>query len=352
MRSPEAAAPCPDRTMEDAHAAPSLDVSRLVKALAPFRVASNPRATVELLITAIPLVALWVTTMLLVRAEIWAGLLLTVPAGGFLLRLFLIQHDCGHGAFFRSRKTNTWVGRAIGVITLTPYEFWRRAHAQHHAGTGNLDRRGIGDIDTLTLAEFRQLSRAAQFRYRLYRNPITLFILGPAFQFLLVHRVPTGTARKSLPLWFSVMGTNVGIAIFFTGLIVAFGAGSFFLVHLPIIVIAATLGIWLFYIQHQFEHTTWDSSDAWSFQKAAIEGSSYYDLPPVLRWFSANIGVHHVHHLCSTVPFYRMQNVLRAAPQLREMSRLTLRQSFGTIRLTLWDERARRMISFREAAKA
>ncbi|QJU59734.1 fatty acid desaturase [Sphingomonas sp. AP4-R1] len=330
---------------------PPLDVSRLVKALAPFRVANNPRALTELTITAVPLVALWLTAMLLVRAQIWAGLLLTIPAGCFLLRLFMIQHDCGHGSFFRSRKANGWLGRAIGVLTLTPYEFWRRAHAQHHAGTGNLDRRGVGDIDTLTLAEYRRLSPWGQLRYRMYRNPVTLFLLGPAFQFLLVHRLPTGPAWKSRQLWISVMGTNVAIAALVGGLIFAFGAPAFFLVHLPVILIAATIGIWLFYIQHQFEQTSWDHADGWSFQKAALEGSSYYELPPVLRWFSANIGVHHVHHLCSTIPFYRLQNVLRAAPQLREMSRLTLRQSLKTISLTLWDERSRRLISFREAAR-
>lgn len=327
-------------------------MSHLVKALTPFRVASNPRAVAELAITALPLVALWLTAMLLVRAQIWAGLVLTIPAGAFLLRLFMIQHDCGHGSFFRSRKANGWVGRAIGVMTLTPYEFWRRSHAQHHASTGNLDRRGVGDIDTLTLAEYRGLSPWGQLRYRLYRNPVTLFLLGPAFQFLLVHRLPTGPAWKSRQLWVSVMGTNVAIAALFGGLILAFGAQAFFLVHLPVILIAATIGIWLFYIQHQFEHTSWDHADGWSFQKAAINSSSYYDLPPGLRWFSANIGVHHVHHLCSTIPFYRLPSVLRAAPQLREMNRLTLRQSLKTIRLTLWDERTRRLISFREAARA
>ncbi|MDO6416805.1 fatty acid desaturase [Sphingomonas sp. BIUV-7] len=337
---------------ESVSSVPQIDTSGLLRALTPFRAASNGRGILELVITVGPLVALWITALFLVKAQIWAGLLLTLPAGAFLLRLFMIQHDCGHGSFFRGRQANGWVGRVIGVLTFTPYEFWRRSHAHHHAGTGNLDRRGTGDIDTLTLAEFRQRSRWQQLRYRMYRNPIVLFVLGPAFQFLLVHRFPVGIARGSRALWMSVMGTNIAIALLCLGLIAGFGLTTFFLVHLPITLVAASLGIWLFYIQHQFEQTSWDTAEDWSFQKAALHGSSHYDLPPVLRWFSANIGVHHVHHLCSTIPFYRMQRALAAAPQLREVGRMTLRQSFRTIRLALWDEKSRRMISFRDAATA
>ncbi|PZU09229.1 fatty acid desaturase [Sphingomonas sp.] len=340
----------PETTAAAPPAAPSIDIPRMLKALAPFRVASNGRGAIELAITALPLALLWLAAALLVRGGIWAGALLAIPAGGFLLRLFMIQHDCGHGSFFRGRRANGWTGRIIGAITLTPYEFWRRAHAHHHAGTGNLDRRGSGDIDTLTLAEFRQLSAWGQWRYRLYRHPVTLFLLGPSFQFLLVHRLPTGPARTSPSLWISVMGTNLAIAALFSGIVLLFGVKVLLLVHLPMLLIAATIGIWLFYIQHQFEHAVWDRSEDWSFQTAALQGSSYYDLPPVLRWFSANIGVHHVHHLCSTIPFYRMQNVLKAEPRLKGISRLTLRQSLGTIRLALWDEQSRRMLSFKEAA--
>ncbi len=324
----------------------------LLKALTPFRAASDGRAGLELAITAGPLVALWLAAMLLVRAEIWLGLLLTIPAGAFLLRLFLIQHDCGHGSFFRRRIANTLVGRVIGVVTLTPYDFWRRSHAHHHAGTGNLDRRGLGDIDTLTLAEYRNLSPLRRLGYRLYRNPAILFGLGPAWQFLLRHRVPAGLMREGWQPWTSAMVTNVAIAALGFAMILIFGAAPFLLVQLPITLVAATLGMWLFYIQHQFERTLWERDGAWSFHEAALFGSSYYELPPVLRWFSANIGVHHVHHLCSTIPFYRMPGVLRAFPELKRLGRLGLRQSFGAIRLALWDEDTRRMISFREARAA
>jgi omega-6 fatty acid desaturase (delta-12 desaturase) len=336
---------------DPAPAAPAIDIPRLMKALTPYRAASNVRGAVELAITAAPLLALWIATVLLVRAGLWFGLILTIPAGALLLRLFLIQHDCGHGSFFRRRKVNTWVGRAIGVLTLTPYEFWRRAHAQHHATTGNLDKRGLGDVDTLTVAEYRQLSAWARLKYRMYRSPIVLFGLGPAFQFLLRHRIPAGLTGDRR-LWVSAMTTNVAIAMLSVGLIWLIGVPAFLLVHLPITLIAATIGVWLFYVQHQFHDTVWEQDDRWGFHDAALYGSSHYDLPPVLRWFSANIGVHHVHHLCSTIPFYRMQSVLRAFPELQAVSRLGVRESLGAIRLTLWDEDARRLISFKEARAA
>jgi len=332
-------------------APPSLDVPGVMKALAPLRAASNKRGMVELAITAGPLAILWVVAGLLVRAEIWWGLLLVIPAGAFLLRLFMIQHDCGHGSFFRGKKANGWVGRIIGVLTLTPYEYWRRAHAHHHAGTGNLDRRGAGDIDTLTLEEFRQRTPWQRLRYRMYRHPVVLFLLGPAYQFLLVHRLPP-KLKTSRAVWLSVMGTNCAVAVFAIAMIALFGLKTVLLVHLPITLVAATLGIWLFYIQHQFEHTVWDPAEDWSFHKAALHGSSYFDLPPVLRWFSANIGVHHVHHLSSGIPFYRLQKALAIVPHLKNVGRMTLLQSFSTVRLALWDEDSRRMISFKDAATA
>jgi omega-6 fatty acid desaturase (delta-12 desaturase) len=323
-----------------------------LKALKPFRFADDVRGMMELAITVAPLVFLWVATMLLVRAGYWAGLLLAIPAGAFLLRLFIIQHDCGHGSFFRKRAANTWVGRAIGVFTLTPYEFWRRSHAHHHARTGNLDHRGLGDVDTLTLTEYRALTPLARWRYRVYRHPIVLFGLGPAIQFLVRHRLPFGITTGGLRPWMSVATTNAAILVFCVAVAWYFGLAAFLMVHLPITLIAATLGVWLFYIQHQFEHTVWEEGADWSFPEAALYGSSYYELPPVLRWFSANIGVHHVHHLCSTIPSYRMQSVLRAFPELKSVSRLGFKQSLGATRLALWDENARRLISFKEERAA
>ena len=307
---------------------------------------------IELALTAGPLVTLWLATAMLVRAGFWPSLLLTIPAGAFLLRLFLIQHDCGHGSFFRHRKVNTWAGRLLGVFTLTPYDDWRHSHALHHAGTGNLDRRGFGDIDTLTLEEYRSRSAGRRCLYRLYRNPVVLFGIGPAFQFLIRHRVPAAAARRGWRPWLGVMATNCAVVALFGGLILSVGLVPFLAVQLPVTLVAATAGIWLFYVQHQFPGTTWRRGDRWSYSEAALHGSSFYDLPPVARWLTANIGIHHVHHLCSTIPFYRLNRVLRAFPELTSLGRLGIGESFGTVRLTLWDEANGRMISFRDACAA
>ena len=321
----------------------------MLKQVAPFRQPQPARSLFELAVTAAPFAILWLLTWAALDAGHAIGLLLAIPAGGFLLRLFLIQHDCGHGAFFRRQASNDWLGRVIGVVTLTPYEYWRRSHAVHHANTSNLDARGIGDVDTLTVAEFRALSRGRRFLYRLYRHPLVLFGLGPAYLFLLRHRLPVGMMRKGWRPWLSAMGTNASIAIVAGSLIWAMGPKLFLLVHLPITLVAATLGVWLFYVQHQFEHTRWDAGEDWSFHPAALHGSSHYVLPAALRWLSANVGVHHVHHLAGRIPFYRLPEVLREVPALASMSRVTLRESFRTVRLALWDEKKRRLVSFAEA---
>jgi acyl-lipid omega-6 desaturase (Delta-12 desaturase) len=327
----------------------SLRVARSeVPVLTGYREPSFGRSLFELVVTAVPFALLWTLMWVAVDAGYWPCLLLAVPAAGFLVRLFMIQHDCGHGSFFRHRLANDWVGRAIGVLTLTPYGFWRRAHALHHANSGNLDRRGIGDIDTLTVREYLSLSRWGRLRYRLYRHPIVMFGFGPAYLFVLKHRLPIGLMRSGWQPWLSTMATNVAIAILVATMISLIGAGPFLLVHLPIALLAASIGVWLFYVQHQFEETFWADDQGWNFHEAALKGSSHYDLPGVLRWFTANIGVHHVHHLCSRIPYYRLPRVMRDHPQLAAVGRLTLRQSLKCVRMVLWDERRRRLISFRE----
>jgi omega-6 fatty acid desaturase (delta-12 desaturase) len=324
------------------------DSRALMRNLAPYREPSTARSVLELAITAVPFVLLWGLIWVAVDAGYWIGLLLAVPAAGFLVRLFLIQHDCGHGSFFRHRLTNDWVGRAIGVVTLTPYDYWRRAHALHHANSGNLERRGIGDIDTLTVDEFRARTPLQQLLYRLYRHPIVMFGLGPAYLFILRHRLPMGLMRSGLAPWVSAMATNMAIAILVAGIIWLVGLGPFLLVQMPITLIAASIGVWLFYVQHQFEDTFWEHDRDWSFHEAALNGSSHYDLPGILRWFTANIGVHHVHHLSSRIPYYRLPEALRNHPELQNIGRLTLLQSLKTVRLVLWDEEKRRLVSFRE----
>jgi omega-6 fatty acid desaturase (delta-12 desaturase) len=330
---------------------PAIDPRALLKEVARFRQPRQTRSLIELAITAGPFVLLWLLTWAALDAGYALGLLLTVPAGAFLLRLFLIQHDCGHGAFFRSQAGNDWVGRILGVLTFTPYDYWRRSHAVHHASTGNLDARGVGDVDTLTVAEYQALSPARRVLYRLYRHPIVLFGVGPAYLFLLRHRLPVGMMRKGWRPWLSALGTNAAIAAAAGALIWAMGLKLFLLIHLPITLIAASLGVWFFYVQHQFESTHWDRGDDWSFHAAALHGSSHYELPGLLRWFSANIGIHHVHHLASRIPYYRLPEVLREVPVLARMSRVTLRQSLGAVRLVLWDEQKRRLVSFAEAGR-
>ena len=327
------------------------DARSWTQILARYRTPSSVRSIVELAITAGPLALLWLLMWATLDLGYWLCLLLAVPAAGFLVRLFMIQHDCGHGAFFRQRLANDWIGRLIGVLTLTPYDFWRRTHAIHHSTSGNLDRRGTGDIDTLTVHEYLARSRWGRLRYRVYRHPIVMFGIGPAYLFIVQHRLPVGLMRAGWQPWLSAMATNIAIAALVTTIIWFIGVGAFLLVHLPIMLLAASIGVWLFYVQHQFEDTVWAHDRAWNLHEAALHGSSYYRLPHVLRWFTANIGAHHIHHLCSRIPSYRLPCVLRDFPELSGISQLTLVQSFKCVRLVLWDEDQQRLISFREVRR-
>jgi len=334
-----------DETTEAARPASEQD---LIGALKRFTEPDWRRSLAEIALTVAPLVLLWIAAWWAMSLSYALTLLLTLPAAGLLVRLFLIQHDCGHGAFFSDRRINDWVGRLIGVFTLTPYDVWRRAHAMHHASSGNLDRRGIGDLETLTVAEYRALSPRGRLAYRLYRHPLVMFGVGPAYLFLIEHRIPMGPMRRGWQAWVSTMSTNLGILLFAGFMMWWVGAAAFLMVHLPIVVIAASIGVWLFYVQHQFEETYWADSRSWSLKEAALEGSSHYDLPQPLRWISANIGIHHVHHLMSRIPFYRLPEVLAAHPELAGIGRITLGESFAAVRLKLWDEQKRRLVSFRE----
>lgn len=316
--------------------------------LSAYRNQNRLRGIFELIVTVVPLIALWLAAWAALSVSYWLTLLIALPAAGFLLRLFLIQHDCGHGAFFPSRASNDWVGRLIGIITLTPYDVWRQSHAIHHATSGNLDRRGTGDIDTLTVREYVALPQWRRIAYRLYRHPIVMFVIGPAYIFLLRNRILYGEESAGAKAWLSAMLTNLGIAAFAIAMSLAFGTHAFLLVHLPIVLLSASIGVWLFYVQHQFEGTYWTHSRQWDHHDAAFFGSSYYHLPSPLRWLTANIGVHHVHHLCSRIPFYRLPEVLRDHPELAAVGRVTVVESLKTVRLKLWDEDQGRLISFRE----
>ncbi|MBI4921241.1 MAG: fatty acid desaturase [Devosia nanyangense] len=320
-----------------------------LKRFLPYRTPKRLRAVFELGTTIVPLVALWALSWLALANGMWWALLLTVPAAaGFLLRLFMVQHDCGHGAFFGKRSVDDWIGRAIGVLTFTPYDYWRRSHSIHHASSGNLDARGIGDVMTLTVSEYQALPYWNRVGYWLYRNPAVMFGLGPIWLFMIQHRLPVGDMRGTVP-WVSVMGTNAAIAVLALVLIWLVGVVPFLLIQLPIVLLAAIGGVWLFYVQHQFENTYWSDGKEWDFERAALRGSSYYDLPAPLRWLTANIGVHHVHHISSKVPYYRLPEVLRDYPELKQIGRVTFWQSLGGVRLVLWDEAKKRLVTFREA---
>jgi acyl-lipid omega-6 desaturase (Delta-12 desaturase) len=325
-----------------------IDPKSLIPIVAGYRDPSPARSVFEMAVSIGPLVILWAAMFASLQIGYWLTLLLAVPAAGFVVRVFMIQHDCGHGAFFRRQTTNNWVGRALGILTLTPYDVWRRAHALHHATTGNLDRRGIGDIDTITVREYGARSWLGRCAYRLYRHPLIMFGVGPAYLFFLKHRLPFGMMREGWRPWLSSLATNVAIALAVTGMMMLVGVSRFLLIQLPITFFAASIGVWLFYVQHQFENTLWADDEAWDLHKAALYGSSHYELPRILRWFTANIGVHHIHHLCSRIPFYRLQQVLRDRPDLVSVGRVTLMQSLRSVRLTLWDESRQRLISFRQ----
>ena len=320
-----------------------------VPILTPYREQSRIRSVSEIALTAGLFTIAWLVMLASLQVGYWLTLLLAVPTAGLLVRMFVIQHDCGHGSFFRRKTTNDWVGRAIGVVTLTPYDPWRRSHAIHHASSGNLERRGIGDVKTLTVREYQSRSWWSRMQYRLYRNPLILFGIGPVYQFLIEHRLPVGYMKDGWAPWISTMATNVALAAI-TGLVIwAVGIVPFLLVHIPVIVLAGSFGVWLFYVQHQFDATQWEREEDWNVQEAAFHGSSHYDLPVILRWFTANIGAHHIHHLCARIPFYRLYEVIGDHPELASIGRLTLWESLRSVRLALWDEDARQLISFADA---
>ena len=318
--------------------------------LRAYRTPNAFRGVAELAVTVVPLVLFWALAWFSVRHGWWWGVLFTAPAAAFLVRLFMIQHDCGHGSFFANQRLNDWVGRVISVATLTPYDHWRRTHAVHHATCGDLDRRGVGDVETLTVTEYLALPRMRRIGYRLFRHPLVMFGLGPAFVFLVQQRLPVGEMRDGWRPWLSAMATNLAIALAAAGLILAGGVRPLLIVQLPITLIAGSIGVWLFYVQHQFEGVAWSRRSGWTFSQAALRGSSHYHLPGVVGWLTANIGVHHVHHLNSRIPFYRLRQVLRDNPEL-DADRLSIMQSLRGVKLALWDEPNERLISFRELRK-
>ena len=324
------------------------DARYWVRVLADYREPRALRSWTELLITLGPFILLWCIAWWSLSVSYWLTLAISLFNAAFLLRLFAIQHDCGHGAFFKSRSTSDWIGRTIGVLTLTPYDVWRRTHSIHHSASGNLGRRGMGDVHTLTVAEYRDLSPMNRLLYRLYRHPIVLFGLGPGYLFLFQNRLPLGFMASGR-YWLSAMSTNIGVFVGLALILYFGGLMPILLIFLPSTLLAATAGVWLFYVQHQFETTHWAADEDWELHEAALHGSSHYVMPSVLQWFTANIGIHHVHHLYSRIPFYRLPEVLCDHIALAEGSRMTIRESMASVHLHLWDEETRKLISFSKA---
>lgn len=297
----------------------------------------------------LPFVGLWYLMYLSYSWSYWLTLLLAVPTAGFVVRIFIIQHDCGHHSFFANRQANDVLGFVCGVITATPYHFWRRAHARHHVTSGNLEHRGHGDVGTLTVEEYLGRSPWSRLKYRLYRHPLVMFFLSASFQFIIGQRFTHGVPRSWRRRRNSVYFTNLAILAVLALAWSTMGVPMFLLIELPVMVLAAAAGSWLFYIQHQYEDAYWQPHQSWDFTHSALAGSSYYRLPRVLQWFTGNIGYHHIHHLNSRIPNYHLAACYAAEPSLREVVTLGLRQSLRCAVLKLWDEDRQRLVTFAEA---
>lgn len=321
------------------------------KLLAPYAKPDARHAAMQLATTALSLLASAAALFWCLSQGFWPALVLALPAALFIVRLFIIQHDCGHGSFFRSGPLNDAIGRVLGVVTMMPYSKWRRDHASHHATCGDLARRGIGDVTTLTVAEYRASSRWRRLAYRLYRHPLVMFVVGPAFV-LLLYRLPMTNPLRDRRNWLSMLGTDAGAAALGGGIVLLIGPIAFLAGWATVMLIASTIGVWLFYVQHQFEDTYWRRGDDWDFHAAALEGSSFYDLPRVLHWLTGSIGYHHIHHLASRIPNYRLRACFEANPEVQRARRVTLWSSLKSVRLALWDEDAGKLVSFRQAARA
>jgi len=301
----------------------------------------------QLVNSLVPYFALWGLMIWSLGVSYWLTLALAVPAAGFLVRIFVLFHDCGHGSFMKSRRAHTLLGVVLGVVTFTPYEQWRHKHAVHHATASDLDRRGTGDIWTLTVEEYMRGSRWKRLAYRVARNPLVLFLLGPLYIFLIEHRFPIRGASKRLRR--GVYWTNASLLAIALVMHLTIGIKAYLLVVLPVVMLSGAAGVWLFYVQHQFEDTYWERRGDWDYWTAALNGSSFYKLPRIFQWFSANIGFHHIHHLSPGIPNYRLEECHNANPVFREVKPITMWSSMRSLSFRLWDEEEKKLVGFRRA---
>jgi omega-6 fatty acid desaturase (delta-12 desaturase) len=308
------------------------------------------RAVLQLATTLVPLALVFAATYRLLALSPWWTLLLALPTAALLVRTFVLMHDCAHGSFFLSKRANRVVGAVTGLLTLIPFEHWRHEHSLHHASAGDLDRRGHGDVETLTVREYLGRTRWGRLRYRIVRHPLVYLLLGPLF-FVLDKRVPPRGPSAGRRQIASVWLNNLAIVMAGGGLLALFGS-RVLLVYLPAYYIAIVAGIWLFFVQHQFEETYWEQHQQWDYADAAIAGSSYFELPAVLQWFTGSIGFHHVHHLGPKIPNYNLQRCHEENPIFHRATVITLRRSISALRLALWDEDAGRLVRFDRAPTA
>lgn len=275
----------------------------------------------------------------------WIALIIAIPTAGFQVKLFIIMHDCGHQSYFKSKRANNAVGRLTALLTFTPYYSWRHDHAIHHATVSNLEKRGIGDIWTMTVEEYKKTGPWKRFFYRLFRNPLFLFTIAPVFQFLIGFRFPQRKAGKKDNL--SILFTDMSLAAVILAMHFTLGLGIYLMTILPVMALASSFGVWLFYVQHQFEDVYWDHDTQWDLEKAALDGSSYYKLPGILRWFSGNIGYHHIHHLNSHIPNYYLKKCHEKITELQQITPMNVRISLKSLFLNVWDEASGKMLHTR-----
>jgi len=319
----------------------------LIQAVAKYARPDYQKAFWQLSNTVVPYLGLWALMIYLMLQgyPYWLTLLLAIPAACLLVRIFIFFHDCTHGAFFPSRRANRVLGYVAGTLVFTPYEDWQRTHVIHHSASGDLDRRGIGDVWTLTVAEYLAASRFKRLVYRLFRNPLVLFSVVPLFLFLLVNRfASTGAGKRERR---SVMLTNTAIATLAIVMSLALGWQNYLLVQLPVLWMAASIGMWMFYVQHQYEDVYWTRTESWDLTRSGLEGSSYYKLPKALQWLVGNIGLHHIHHVRANIPNYNLQRCHNEVPALQAVAPLTIRKSLKSLWLNLWDEQRQKLVSFR-----
>jgi omega-6 fatty acid desaturase (delta-12 desaturase) len=306
---------------------------------------STGRALWQIVNTFGPYGLIWYGMYWSLAVSWWLTIPLAVLAAAFLVRIFIIFHDCGHGSYFKSRRANNIVGFIAGLMTFTPYYHWRWEHAIHHGTAGQLDKRGTGDVWTMTVQEYLEASRWKRFAYRLARNPFVLFVLAPLVMFVVLQRIPSpqASARERESVWWM----NLAILCLIIGLSWIFGVVPYLLIQLTVTMIAGAAGVWLFYVQHQFEDAYWERGDNWDYAAAALKGSSFYKLPGILQWFSGNIGFHHIHHLSPRIPNYNLQRCHEADPLFQQVKPLTLFSSMKSLAFRLWDERAKKLVGYR-----